>query len=199
MVIFISAFFSALGGRPSTDLSQSQAQESPQQDGRPSNVMQQYQPTTQLQLSKSPSNLVKRKSKPELLIHRPKLIEKQQDEKGEEGGVGVVVGEGEGKGKIILTSNSPHTHKKLNTIVHEFIWKYGGKEIYLAGSFTDWIPSIPMVPCDPCREYWKALVELDPSQPWEFKFIVDGIWRCGLDLPTVVDPQGNTNNIIRPE
>lgn len=42
-------------------------------------------------------------------------------------------------------------------------------------------------------------MELDPRETWEFKFVVDGVWRCGLDLPTVVDPQGNTNNIIYPE
>ena len=84
--------------------------------------------------------------------------------------------------------------------VHEFIWKYGAKEsVHLAGSFTNWMPSISMVPLDHNREYWRALVKLDPKREWQFKFVVDGVWRCGLDLPTLTDPQGNTNNIIRPE
>ena len=84
--------------------------------------------------------------------------------------------------------------------VHEFIWKYGAKDsVRLAGSFTNWQASIPMVPIDHGREYWRALVQLDPTREWQFKFVVDGVWRCGLDLPTVSDPQGNTNNIIRPE
>ena len=84
--------------------------------------------------------------------------------------------------------------------VHEFIWKYGAKDsVHLAGSFTNWQASIPMVPIDHGREYWRALVQLDPTREWQFKFVVDGVWRCGLDLPTVSDPQGNTNNIIRPE
>ena len=109
------------------------------------------------------SSISKRKSKPELLIHRP---EKSSDS---------------------------------NSIVHEFIWKYGGKEVLLAGTFTNWSPSIQMVPSDPNREYWRALVELDPKKSWEFKFIVDGVWRCSLDLPTTTDSNQNTNNIIHPE
>lgn len=106
-------------------------------------------------------NLSKRKSKPELLIHRP--------------------------------------FDSDGLIVHEFIWKYGGKEVILAGSFTNWSPTIQMVPSDQCREYWRALVQLDPKKAWEFKFIVDGVWRCSLDHPTITDPNGNTNNIIYPE
>lgn len=109
--------------------------------------------------------LPKRKSKPELLIHRP----------------------------TIPSTNS------TSTAIHEFIWKYGGKEVLLAGTFTTWHPSIQMVPCDHENEYWRALVELDPSREWEFKFVVDGVWRCSLDLPTRTDTQGNTNNIIYPE
>lgn len=117
--------------------------------------------------SSNPSKLTKRKSKPELLVHRP---------------------------------NPSHSQDSQPTrIVHEFIWKYGGKEVLLAGAFTDWKPTIHMVPSDANREYWRALVELDPSQPWEFKFVVDGIWRCSLDLPTISDPSNNTNNIIHPD
>ena len=114
-------------------------------------------------LNRVPSgSLSKRKSKPELLIHRP-------------------------------------APESSNLTVHEFIWKYGGKEVLLAGTFTNWAPSIQMVPNDHSREYWRALVELDPNQSWEFKFVVDGVWRCSLDLPTVTDSIGNTNNIIHPE
>lgn len=105
----------------------------------------------------------KRKSKPELLIHRPSKEDAD------------------------------------NSTIHEFIWKYGGKEVLLAGSFTDWAPTIQMVPRDHGNEYWRALVELDPTREWEFKFVVDGVWRCSLDLPTRTDSHGNTNNIIYPE
>lgn len=123
--------------------------------------------------SENSSNLniiTKRKSKPELLIHKP------------------------------IKNNIPENSiDSSDTVIHEFIWKYGGKSVQLAGTFTDWQPSIFMVPLDPQCEYWKALVELDPKVSWEFKFVVDGIWRCSLDLPTITDPHNNTNNIIYPE
>lgn len=121
------------------------------------------EPVTQNSLNRASSSgsLSKRKSKPELLIHRPTL--------------------------------------DPEPLVHEFIWKYGGKEVLLAGSFTNWSPSIQMVPVDLSREYWRALVELDPKKSWEFKFVVDGIWRCSLDHQTTTDSNGNTNNIIYPE
>ena len=132
-----------------------------------------------LQLNSSSANssnlntitITKRKSKPELLIHKPVK-------------------------NINIPENSTDS---IDTVIHEFIWKYGGKSVQLAGTFTDWQPSIFMVPLDPQCEYWKALVELDPKVAWEFKFVVDGIWRCSLDLPTITDPHNNTNNIIYPE
>lgn len=104
------------------------------------------------------------------------------------------------KSKPELLVHTPVPINQTDCQIHEFIWKYGAKDsVHLAGTFTNWIPSIPMVPVDHNREYWRALVQLDPKQEWQFKFVVDGIWRCGLDLPTITDPQGNTNNIIRPE
>lgn len=111
------------------------------------------------------ATITKRKSKPELLVHRP-------------------------------VDYSVPPNPSANLVIHEFLWKYGGKEILLAGSFTGWKPSIVMVPGS---DYWRALVELDAAKVWEFKFVVDGVWRCALDLPTVTDSQGNTNNIIYPE
>lgn len=101
------------------------------------------------------------------------------------------------KSKSKQSVHSPNASNKNK--IHEFIWKYGGKEVLLAGNFTDWKPSIKMVPCDRDKEYWRGLVELDSGLEWQFKFVVDGVWRCSLDLPTTTDPQGNTNNIIYPE
>lgn len=31
---------------------------------------------------------------------------------------------------------------------------------------------------------------------YEFKFIVDNIWRCSKDYPTVIDEKGNLNNFL---
>lgn len=42
-------------------------------------------------------------------------------------------------------------------------------------------------------------VALDPRKEWQFKFVVDGQWRCSMDYATVKDGAGNMNNIIYPE
>lgn len=115
-----------------------------------------------LPAGRSPVAVARKKSRPELILHRP------------------------------IDTDRP-------VQVHEFIWKYGGRQVRLAGSFTAWAPSIEMVPTGPALDYWRALVELDPTQAWQFKFVVDGIWRCSLDLPTCTDSAGNTNNIIHPD
>ena len=46
---------------------------------------------------------------------------------------------------------------------------------------------------------YRATIPLDPDETHEFKFVVDGVWRCSLDFATVTDPQGNVNNVIRPD
>ena len=39
-----------------------------------------------------------------------------------------------------------------------------------------------------------AVVHLDPTQKYFFKFVVDGVWRCSGEFPTASDPAGNVNN-----
>lgn len=104
------------------------------------------------------------------------------------------------RSKPELRVYSPLAGTDAKLSVHEFIWKYGGKQVFLAGNFNNWNPSeIEMAPVDPSHEYHRTLVELDPTLSWEFKFIVDGVWRCSLDIATATDMYGNTNNIIYPE
>lgn len=80
---------------------------------------------------------------------------------------------------------------------HEFIWKYGGSKVILTGSFDEWSQSILMVR-DHANGVFRATVNLDPTQTWYFKFVVDGVWRCSLDFCTETDATGNVNNILRP-
>ena len=104
------------------------------------------------------------------------------------------------KSKPELRVYCPLTESCTQLEVHEFIWKYGGKQVFLAGNFNNWNPAeIELVPADASCEYHHVKVELDPTRTWEFKFIVDGVWRCNLDIPTMTDIHGNTNNVIYPE
>ncbi|KAJ3289029.1 hypothetical protein HK104_007790 [Borealophlyctis nickersoniae] len=58
--------------------------------------------------------------------------------------------------------------------------------------------SIPMQrnPSEP-DEYF-ATVTLDRSEKCQFKFVVDGVWRCSADFPTETDASGNVNNCLPP-
>ena len=81
---------------------------------------------------------------------------------------------------------------------HEFIWKYGGNEVILTGSFDAWSKSIRMKKNEELGIF-KGTVFLNPYETWTFKFVVDGIWRCSLDFPTTSDSNGNVNNIFYAE
>lgn len=79
----------------------------------------------------------------------------------------------------------------------EFLWKHGGSHVIITGSFDNWSQSITMAK-DSANDLWRKTLLLDPSSPHEFKFVVDGVWRCSLDWDTNTDSQGHVNNIIRP-
>lgn len=91
----------------------------------------------------------------------------------------------------------PRTIVPGEKMPHEFIWKYGGKEISLYGDWDDWQAGIKLQPRLE-GEGHSTTVLLDASKPWTFKYVVDGEWRCTLDLPTVQDEKGNVNNILHP-
>lgn len=67
----------------------------------------------------------------------------------------------------------------------------------LTGTFDEWQQGTTMIR-DPTGCHG-ATIDLDPSQKWIFKFVVDGIWRCSLDFATETDALGNVNNVIYPD
>lgn len=51
------------------------------------------------------------------------------------------------------------------------------KAVFLAGTFNDWSQeSTPMA--KDAEGNWSATVDLKPGR-YEYKFVVDGAWRCG--------------------
>ena len=103
-------------------------------------------------------------------------------------------------------SKSPSLSKKasLTEIIRvnpdgkpvEFTWKHGGSNVVITGSFDNWSQSIIMAK-DSVNDMWRKTLLLNPNEQHEFKFIVDGVWRCSLDWETHTDAQGNVNNLIR--
>ena len=72
-------------------------------------------------------------------------------------------------------------------------WRYGGKDVYVTGTFNGWRSKVPM------KEYekgvWRVKIYAPPGRV-EYKFIVDGFWKYSPDQPRLQDQLGNTNNYI---
>lgn len=78
----------------------------------------------------------------------------------------------------------------------EFTWKHGGcNSVIVTGSFDNWSSSIHLAK-DQANDMWRKTVLLDLTKPHQFKFVVDGVWRCSMDWETITDAQGNVNNIV---
>ena len=75
-----------------------------------------------------------------------------------------------------------------------FIWNEGGNDVKITGSFSDWKIQFPMIK-DPDTQSFKFELPLD-NGIYQYKFIVDNIWKCSKNYPTVPDGSGNINNIL---
>eukprot|EP01025_Chloroclados_australasicus_P065857 TRINITY_DN8987_c0_g2_i1.p1 TRINITY_DN8987_c0_g2~~TRINITY_DN8987_c0_g2_i1.p1 ORF type:complete len:555 (-),score=65.30 TRINITY_DN8987_c0_g2_i1:432-2096(-) len=76
-----------------------------------------------------------------------------------------------------------------------FVWRYGGQQVHLCGSFTRWVETVPMAPVEGQPGMFSVVVHLPPGYH-QYKFIVDGDWRHDEQQPYMPDPLGNVNNWI---
>ncbi|XP_057306944.1 5'-AMP-activated protein kinase subunit beta-2-like isoform X1 [Hydractinia symbiolongicarpus] len=83
-------------------------------------------------------------------------------------------------------------HKMETTVPVVFHWEYGGKEVYLSGSFNDWKTRIPMTFSG---GEFAAIIEL-PRGTHQFKYLVDGNWIHDPNQKTIDDTFGGRNNVI---
>ncbi|KAL4424148.1 hypothetical protein ABPG75_001449 [Micractinium tetrahymenae] len=75
----------------------------------------------------------------------------------------------------------------------KFVWRFGGNQVHLCGSFTRWVETVPMTPVDGQPGTFSVVVHLPPGYH-QYKFIVDGEWRHDDTQPFMPDPLGNVNN-----
>jgi len=79
----------------------------------------------------------------------------------------------------------------------QFRWHHGAqREVYVVGSFSNWQTKIRLT-----REedgLFGTVVQIVPGIH-QYKFIVDGEWRCAQDQPRCLDSVGNENNCIEVE
>ncbi|PHT30899.1 SNF1-related protein kinase regulatory subunit beta-2 [Capsicum baccatum] len=71
-------------------------------------------------------------------------------------------------------------------------WTYDGKEVAVEGSWDNWKSRNPLQRSGKDFTILKVL----PSGVYQYRFIVDGQWRCSPDLPCIQDEAGNTYNIL---
>jgi len=90
---------------------------------------------------------------------------------------------------------------ELNDVISlmeiEFIWPYGGKEVYVAGTFNDW-NKIKMFPQTYPPNLYSVKVDLLPGK-YEYKFVVDGVWCYDSMKPLVNDTFNGKNNYLNIE
>jgi len=75
----------------------------------------------------------------------------------------------------------------------KFYWGEGGTEVFITGSFCDWNKRFKMYKNK--NDIFEVELFLTKGL-YQFKFIVDNIWRCSSVYPQIKDVQGIYNNYI---
>ncbi|XP_063937641.1 sucrose nonfermenting 4-like protein isoform X1 [Daucus carota subsp. sativus] len=76
-----------------------------------------------------------------------------------------------------------------------FVWPYGGRTVYLSGSFTGWSEHFQMSPVEGCPTVFQTICSLPPGFH-QYKFIVDGEWRHDERQPCVSSNYGTVNTVM---
>ncbi|KAL8486252.1 hypothetical protein ACS0TY_023093 [Phlomoides rotata] len=75
-----------------------------------------------------------------------------------------------------------------------FVWPYGGRVVYISGSFTGWT-QWPMTPVEGCPTVFQTICRLPPGYH-QYKFVVDGEWRHDEHQPFINNSIGIVNTIL---
>ncbi|CAI9779767.1 unnamed protein product [Fraxinus pennsylvanica] len=77
-----------------------------------------------------------------------------------------------------------------------FVWPYGGRSVYISGSFTGWT-QWPMTPLEGCPNVFQTVCSLPPGYH-EYKYVVDGEWRHDEHQPFINSNIGTVNTVLLP-
>ncbi|KAJ3279100.1 hypothetical protein HDU76_009636 [Blyttiomyces sp. JEL0837] len=96
------------------------------------------------------------------------------------------------------TGSSSAAHANSCIQFYTFKWQHraDGKDVILTGSFDDWKGGLHMNHITIEEDEYELTIPVDRSQDIQFKFIINGVWRCGSLYPTVDDGKGNVNNVL---
>ena len=98
-----------------------------------------------------------------------------------------------------FTEKTEETHADSNAAKNKqsfytFIWDEGGENVKLIGSFSNWKQKYVMEK-DEKGQIYKFSLPLN-NEKYQYKFIVDGVWKCSNNQEKIDDGKGNINNIL---
>ncbi|CAN0914222.1 Sucrose nonfermenting 4-like protein [Linum grandiflorum] len=97
----------------------------------------------------------------------------------------------------MFAAGSEAGHESLGVVPMRFVWPYGGRNVFLSGTFTGWTDRIPMSPMEGCPTVFQVICSLTPGYH-QYKFIVDGEWRHDEHQPFVSGSYGVMNTVFLP-
>ena len=89
----------------------------------------------------------------------------------------------------ISQENSSFEEKPKSSV--KFLWKEGGNEVFITGTFCDWKKKFKMNKNK--NNIFEKELPLGKGK-YEFKFIVDDEWKCSSFYPQIKDNRGINNN-----
>ena len=92
-----------------------------------------------------------------------------------------------------INENADTASTLATKIPIKFEYKEGGNEVLIAGSFTNWKEKKKMTKNN------NGIFEIElflPKGKYQFKFVVDGIWKCSNNILQEKDARGIKNNVI---
>eukprot|EP00041_Stephanoeca_diplocostata_P017604 m.359548 g.359548 ORF g.359548 m.359548 type:complete len:345 (-) comp20759_c0_seq3:370-1404(-) len=92
---------------------------------------------------------------------------------------------------VIVDAPSARAQETLRRVV--FCWKGMANEVGVSGSFNDWGKPVSLKRVE--RNSFKVELDLS-SEPYEYKYIVDGVWKHDPLAPVVASGLGSLNNIL---
>ncbi|KAF2307241.1 hypothetical protein GH714_025690 [Hevea brasiliensis] len=94
-------------------------------------------------------------------------------------------------------SSTATGHEDTVVVPMRFVWPYGGRSVFLSGSFTGWTEHISMSPMEGCPTVFQVICSLTPGHH-QYKFFVDGEWRHDEHQPSVSGNYGVVNTVFLP-
>ncbi|XP_075514351.1 sucrose nonfermenting 4-like protein isoform X1 [Primulina tabacum] len=76
-----------------------------------------------------------------------------------------------------------------------FTWRYGGREVFLSGSFNGWSERIQLIPLEGSAAVFQRIIDLPPGC-YQYKFVVDSEWQVDKHQICDVDEYGTVYNIV---